>query len=320
MSTGLIYSLPALIIIGYWDTIQWAESAIIAIVGGVLGVLFSIPIRRALIIEEPLEFPEGAATAEVLKTTLPSDEEGDYNASRKGLLMLLIGALIGATMKTGSATFYLWDGVASWAIWLSSTSALYFGITLSPALTSIGFIVGVKSAVLMLTGSIICFWVATPLTMLWLDESYPEGADGVSATFEVWSDQTRYIGIGAMLFGGLATILMLGKAISKGIISGVKAFSQFRAQGMSSVPKNERDIPIPVIGICILLSIIPLFLVCWYFTGIWYVGAFSSTFMLLFGFLFACVGAYMAGFIGYVCVHQGLRMHDKTSHGFAMNE
>ena len=70
---------------------------------------------------------------------------------------------------------------------------------------------------------------------------------------------------------------------------------------MGEIPRIDRDIPIPVIGVSMIVFILPLFLLCWYFVGIWYVGLFSSVFMMIFGFLFACVGAYMAGLVGYEC-------------------
>ena len=200
-----------------------------------MGALFSIPIRRALIVEQPLRFPEGVATAEVLKTTMPpllDENTPEYqetkNNSQKGLLMLFIGSLFGAALKFGSSTLFLWDNVASWGFWVNSIVVLYFGITLSPALTSIGYIIGFHPSLMMLLGSVFCWWIATPLTMWYQDITYSASDSAIDVAFDVWSSNTRYIGIGAMLFGGLGTIGMLAKPIFNGVKSGIKAFADIR--------------------------------------------------------------------------------------------
>ena len=306
MSTGMIFSLPALVIIGYWDKIDWLQSSIVLLFGGILGVLFSIPIRRALIIENPLRFPEGVATAEVLFTTFPKESEIDSKEykfrkhnTKKGLILLLIGAIVGALLKVAGSSFFLWSGIAYFSFWIQS-AIFYTSITLSPAIIAIGYIIGFHACFMMLIGSIFCWWIATPLTMAYQDISYDPSEDPIDIVTEVWADNTRYIGIGAMLIGGLGTIFLLAKPIYNGIKSGILSFMKIRSQGFGfkNLPREDRDIPVPIIMILIGVFIIPLFLLCWYFTDIWYIGAFSSCLMLIFGFLFACVGAYLAGLVG----------------------
>lgn len=238
----MIFTIPALVIIDYWDSVHWIETSIVALVGGIIGVLFSIPIRRALIIEQGLFFPEGVATAEVLKTILPPEidkgsalYESTKFKTRKGLFLLAFGALFGVIVKSGSSAFFLWDSVASWGVWINYTVVLYFGITLSPALTSIGYIVGLQAATMMMLGSVFCWWIATPLTMYYQDITYSSSDDAVDISFDVWNSDTRYIGIGAMLFGGIGTIILLSKSIFKGIQSGIKAFIDSR-KSVSSIP------------------------------------------------------------------------------------
>ena len=186
VAVGLIFTIPALVIIDYWDSVHWIETSIVALVGGIIGVLFSIPIRRALIIEQGLFFPEGVATAEVLKTILPPEidkgsalYESTKFKTRKGLFLLAFGALFGVIVKSGSSAFFLWDSVASWGVWINYTVVLYFGITLSPALTSIGYIVGLQAATMMMLGSVFCWWIATPLTMYYQDITYSSSDDAV---------------------------------------------------------------------------------------------------------------------------------------------
>jgi len=169
LAAGAIFTLPALIILGVWTRFSYLECTLIAGFGGILGVLFTIPLRRALIIDQPLQFPEGVATAEVLKV----GAEGGG-----GVSILLLTGVLGAIFKVGATGVKLWAEVAAFAGWITGGPAkvatatapaakggapFYFGINASPALLSVGYIVGFNVAAVIFLGAVMNRWVALPL-------------------------------------------------------------------------------------------------------------------------------------------------------------
>ena len=151
LAAGVIFTFPALILMGYWTEFNYWETVFIALCGGVLGVLFTVPLRSALIVKQKLQFPEGVATSEVLKT----GEKGG-----KAVKFLLIGSLIGAIVKFCEAGLKLWHGVSEAATLAGGKAYAYFGINLSPALIGVGYIVGIRIAILIFAGGVISWWIA----------------------------------------------------------------------------------------------------------------------------------------------------------------
>ncbi len=168
LAAGVIFTLPALIILGVWSRFSYIETTLIAGFGGILGVLFTIPLRRSLIIDQPLQFPEGVATAEVLKV----GAEGGG-----GVGVLVLAGVIGAVVKLGATGLKLWAEIVEFATYVgggtkaaikgaAATKAgapIYFGINASPALLSVGYIVGFNVAVVIFAGAALNRWVAMPL-------------------------------------------------------------------------------------------------------------------------------------------------------------
>ncbi|MGD8930767.1 MAG: oligopeptide transporter, OPT family, partial [Lysobacterales bacterium] len=153
IATGVIFTLPALLILGYWTDFRYSWVLAIAGLGGLLGVLFSVPLRRSLIVEQGLAFPEGKAAAEVLRS---GDRPGE------GLKLLAGAAAIGGTMKLVAASgLRLIPDTAATSAWWGKTLA-YFGTNLSPALFGVGYIVGLNIGVVMLAGGMIAWNVAIP--------------------------------------------------------------------------------------------------------------------------------------------------------------
>jgi putative OPT family oligopeptide transporter len=146
LAAGVIFTIPALVIMGYWEEFNYMETTMIAISGGILGVLFTIPLRNALIVKENLMFPEGVATAEVLKT----GETGG-----KSVKYLVFGSLMGAVFKIGTEALKLWDGLFEKAVILNQKAYLYFSLNLSPALVAVGYIVGLNVATLVFLGGVV---------------------------------------------------------------------------------------------------------------------------------------------------------------------
>jgi len=153
LAGGVIFTIPALLILGTWTQFNYWETTLIASLGGILGMLFTIPLRRAMIVENPLQFPEGVATAEVLKV----GEQGGA-----GVRQLGTAALIGAVFKLGETGLRLWNGVVEKAAFVGGSLG-YIGTNLSPALVGVGYIVGLNIAVLIFIGGAINWYVAVPI-------------------------------------------------------------------------------------------------------------------------------------------------------------
>ncbi|HET7505729.1 MAG TPA: oligopeptide transporter, OPT family [Kofleriaceae bacterium] len=331
LASGVIFTLPALVILGVWGRFSYLETTLIAGFGGILGVLFTIPLRRALIIDQPLQFPEGVATAEVLKV----GAEGGG-----GLGVLVLAGVIGAVVKVGATGFRLWAETVRTGRWLTGGTAtaaaattapgaaggavaakagapLYFGINASPALLSVGYIVGFNVAAVIFAGSVLNRWIAVPLFSLFGDASavltdkldaathHPltlamalQGKDALDAADMYHKYVTRFLGVGGMLVGGVWSLYKLRRSLLGGITAGLDAYKKRREGGRDAVPRTERDMPMNIILILIGVSVVPLFFIFWHFTGSAWISAVMAVVMVIAGFLFSAVASYMAGLVG----------------------
>lgn len=294
IAAGVIFTIPALVILGYWDDFRYSWVLVIAGLGGLLGVLFSVPLRRTMIVEDPLPFPEGKAAAEVLKA---GDNPGP------GLRILAMSAVIGAVIKASAAS-----GMRlipdSWAIsgFFGNGKALgYIGTGLSPALLGVGYIVGVNVGTVVVSGSILSWHIAIPIYNAFYlagDTALAAQTIGQSATdtaFAIWNAKIRYLGVGAMLIGGVWTLFSLRKSLASGIKSG---FAAARKGAGHVVAETERDLPMKWMLVALVLFVVPLGLLYQAIVGQWTVSIPMTIIMIVAGFLFVSVSAYLAGLVG----------------------
>ncbi|MBN1796852.1 MAG: oligopeptide transporter, OPT family [Sedimentisphaerales bacterium] len=289
LAAGVIFTLPALLILDYWKEFNFLSVTLIAGFGGLLGVLFTIPLRRALIVEAKLKFPEGIATAEVLK----SGEKG-----KGGIKKIAKAAIAGGLFKFASGGLRLWPGSIEYA-WRMKGTLGYLGTGLSPALLSVGYIVGLNIAVLIFLGGLLNWLIAIPICAAMQDWPVVNGEPvaALDLAGQLWSAKTRYIGVGAMLAGGLWTIVQLRGPLVSGIKSGLKAYKNVAGEN-AAIERTERDMPIKWILILIAVSVVPLFLLYQYFVKDISVSAPMAIMMLVAGFVFSAVAGYMAGLVG----------------------
>ncbi|HEG42433.1 MAG TPA: oligopeptide transporter, OPT family [Phycisphaerales bacterium] len=289
LAAGVIFTLPALVILNFWDEFNFLWVTVIAGFGGLLGVLFTIPLRRALIVEAKLKFPEGIATAEVLKS---GQRKGD-----SGIKYIAQAAIAGGLFKLGGAGLRIWSEVFESAKAIGSSVA-YFGSNLSPALLSVGYIVGLNIAVLIFFGGVANWLVAIPICAAFDTCPIVDGQPipAVEWAHQIWSAKTRYIGVGGMLVGGLWTILKLRTSIFSGIASGLKAYRNVNKY--NDIPRTEKDMPMKWIMILIIASVVPLFIVYQVFVQQISISIMMAITMLITGFLFSAVAGYMAGLVG----------------------
>jgi putative OPT family oligopeptide transporter len=286
LAAGVIFTIPALLLIGYWDTISYWEVTKIAMVGGILGALFTVPLRRALILKANLRFPEGVATAAVLKT----GHESDAKKSSESLKLIGLSALIGGIVKLGELAFGIWSSALGGAIAIRG-AVFGMGASLSPSLVSVGYIVGRNIGILAFSGGLISWAVAIPIY------SYLYGHEGDSL-FEganiIWNAKIRYLGVGAMVVGGIWSVIQLAKPLVESIQLSLKTLGE----NSDSIPLEERDLPINYVFMAIVLMLAPISFTYFGIISSWGSAIILSLIMCIFGFLFSAVAAYMAGVVG----------------------
>ncbi len=297
LAAGVIFTIPALVIMGYWERFDYLWVTLIAGTGGLLGVLFTIPLRRALVVEEGLAFPEGTATAEVLRV-------GHRRGG--GAQFLAWGGLAGGLAKLATTGLRLWKGTTETAAYVGGSAIGYVGTSVSPALLSVGYIVGLNIAVLVFVGGAIAWLVILPVySAVFLPDSelaqkvylvYVQ-ENLVEAAGKVWGERIRYIGVGAMVVGGLWALISMRKSLWRGVRSGLR---QYARRDTSSVAATERDTPMPFVLVAVGLFVVPVFLLYQFIDASITVGISVPVtgIMIVAGFLFSAVAAYMAGLVG----------------------
>jgi putative OPT family oligopeptide transporter len=295
--SAIVFVLPGLVIVGWWTGFPyWLSVAVIAI-GGILGVMYSVPLRRALVTGSDLPYPEGVAAAEVLKV---GAGVGGAEENRRGLAAMIFGSLMSAAYpllakmklvaETADGTFRIGAGATN----------LSAGLSL--AYVGVGHLVGLSVGLAMFAGIITGFLVLLPIYTAGGPPAGTELADFVNTVFR---EKVRFVGAGAIGVAAVWTLLKVIGPIARGIIAAIAANRARRAGGEQSVDITERDMPITIVGAVILLSMIPIGLL---------LNAFASTdpiasnpaatliisivYVLVIGVVIAAVCGYMAGLIG----------------------
>ncbi len=297
--SAIIFVLPGLVIVGWWLEFPFWQSALICVSGGVLGVLFTIPLRRALVTTSDLPYPEGVAAAEVLKVGSgrrgeAKDETGE---AKEGLLAVILGSVASAGLAIVTATRIAAADVTGF-FRFGTTASSGYSVAWSLALLGAGHLVGLSVGMAMLTGLVIAWGIGVPILT-----SMQPAADGVTLaahTLTIWRTQVRFIGAGAIAVAAIYTLIRLAKPVGMGLVSTLAA-SRAAAGGDDS----DRDLsPRWIIALtagCLLIA------------GWLAYGFARSTvlaphavtltliavpFVLVVGFLIAGVCGYMAGLIG----------------------
>jgi putative OPT family oligopeptide transporter len=290
IAAGAIFTLPALILLHHWTSFDYWWTLTIVGLGGLLGVLFSVPLRRTLIIDQKLLFPEGVAAAAVLKVAANPGA---------GAKFLALAAIVGGAFKFVTSGLRLLPETFTIKSFVGERGIAFFGYGFSPALLGVGYIVGLNVAILIAAGGLFSWWLAIPLYNAYFWQHDPAlmhklvGLDPEDAAFAIWRAQVRYIGVGCMLTGALWALWSLRKSLWSAILSGLKV----SARG-SGVAETERDLPMATVLVCIALFVLPLFLLYHAVVGSIGVALAMAVIMIVAGFLFSSVSGYMAGLVG----------------------
>ena len=298
--SAIIFVLPGLIMVGWWTGFPfWLSTAVIAI-GGILGVMYSVPLRRALVTGSDLPYPEGVAAAEVLKVGMG---EGGAEENKRGLMMIVIASVVSAAYQvltymgfvTGEAskTFRAADGA-------TSISAL-----MSMALIGVGHLVGIAVGIAMFVGMLISWAVLVPHFTALDPTLNASGTDLAAMVGTVFKAKVRFIGAGTIGVAAIWTLIKIIGPIVAGLRSALAASRARSADGNASLDISERDLPIGIVGGTILASMIPIGLLLAAFASTAPIAAAPTAtivatiaYILVAGVVIAAVCGYMAGLIG----------------------
>lgn len=305
--SSIIFILPGLLMIGYWAGFPFWQTAAICAIGGILGVLYTIPLRRVMVVQSELPYPEGVAAAEILR--VGSDDEAATDGkpatrdkNEPGLRDILGGGLVAATFSLCSSGFkVLGEGISVWAT--AGQTAFRFTTGFSFALVGAGYLMGITAGIAILVGVLICWGVAVPLLTV---NATPAAGQAISElATQLWSSQVRFLGAGTIGIAALWTLATLFKPMAQGVWTSLQAV---RGKGEISTERTERDMSARAILLLAGVLLLALFGVFGFFlheaapelTGLGFWGLVSGCvlFAFFFGFLIAAACGYMAGLVG----------------------
>jgi len=320
LAAGVIFTIPALVILGTWTEIHYIETTIVALLGGMLGVLWMVPLRRALIIKTDLPFPEGVAVAAVLTTTVGDGDTKKKEQSAASGIWLLVGASLGVLLKFGQTAMKLFNAkingiinIGKFNIGGGENSGLFYGgVATSPALLAVGWIIGPKVSSFVFVGGLLGWVILAPLIALAVGIPTPSTPGQITDAlalgggsfetgrliwgfYEIWGNYIRYIGVGAMVVGGLWTLFKLRNNLSEGIkeaIAGIKG-------GQAGAKKRtDQDLNFKWVFLLIGTLTIPIFLLYAWISNEWVISGVMAIFAILFAFIASAIAGYMAGLLG----------------------
>jgi putative OPT family oligopeptide transporter len=301
--SSIIFVLPGLIMIGWWTEFPFWISFAICALGGILGVMYSIPLRRALVTTSDLPYPEGVACAEVLKVGSGDKEHAaDIEHGRAGLLAVLWGSIVAAVFAIIVATQIFASDVAQTFRIGRRGAVSGYDFSLSFALLAIGHLVGLSVGIAMLIGALIGWGWGVPHYSAMLNDLTTAAGQLAQST---WSKKVRFVGAGAIGVSAIWTLLKLVKPVARGLAGAMAASRARKAGKADTLPITERDIPIGIVGIVTLACMVPIGLLLGYFGNESGLGAHVTTlviggvaYVVLMSFFVSAVCGYMAGLIG----------------------
>ncbi|BDE06400.1 oligopeptide transporter, OPT family protein [Vulcanimicrobium alpinum] len=302
--SSIIFVLPGLVMVGWWTGFPFWESFGICVVGGVLGVMYSVPLRRAMVTGSDLPYPEGVAAAEVLRVGAAAVAGGDagdaaVKENKAGLLTVAVASVASAAFVAIVATKIFAGEIARYARAGAAVTGIDTGLSL--ALIGVGHLVGLTVGIAMLAGIVLAWGVFVPI----LTAMHPQTGDIAAFANGVWRHQVRFIGAGAI---GVAAIWSLGRLtgpVVRGVISSLAAARARRDDGDGALPITERDLPFNTVLLISGLCLVPLAVLLVAFVhGTAIAGAVvplvigALVYVVLAGLVVAAVCGYMAGLIG----------------------
>ncbi|MDF7670547.1 oligopeptide transporter, OPT family [Orbaceae bacterium ESL0721] len=294
--SSIIFVLPGLLMIGYWSHFPFWLTVPICAAGGMLGVLFSIPLRHAMVVKSKLPYPEGVAAAEILKAG-----SHENNANREGLKDILFGSVVAATVSLFTNGFRLISD--STAYWFScGKSILQLPMGFSLALLSAGYLIGLMSCIAIIIGTLLAWVIGIPILTAITD--YDTTLPLSKVAMGLWSSDIRFIGAGTLAVAAVWVLLTLIKPVIEGL---KESFRTLRPDvSNKDIPRTEQDLS-PKTIFMIMASMLAILVLTFYFfiadSGLSFGTAWALVFCsvlcaFIIGFLVAAACGYMAGLVG----------------------
>lgn len=282
VAAGAIFTFPALVILGGVRTLPYVEVTALCVVGATMGALLVVFLRRAYIVEERLPFPEGVACAQVLRA-------GDAQANVRPLV---VGGLISAALKALQDVAGIVPGAVSGARWVGS-AAVAGSLDISAALLGVGYIIGIRIAALVFAGGAFAWLVAIPV----LTAFHPAHGTGDAATTasQLWSSQVRYLGVGAMLTGGVVTLWRLRTRIASAIVDSIRIVRSTQAVATA---REDTDLSARAVLTAVALCVPVIFAICLGLSGQVALSAALAILLTLICFFATAIAGYLTGIVG----------------------
>ena len=282
VAAGAIFTFPALVILGGVRTLPYVEVTALCVVGATMGALLVVFLRRAYIVEERLPFPEGVACAQVLRA-------GDAQANVRPLV---IGGLISAALKALQDVAGIIPGAVSGARWVGG-AAVAGSLDISAALLGVGYIIGIRIAALVFAGGAFAWLVAIPLLTTF---HHGNGTgDAATTASQLWSGQVRYLGVGAMLTGGVVTLWKLRTRIASAIADSIRVV---RATQAVATAREDTDLSARAVLTAVALCVPVIFAICLGLSGQIALSAALAVLLTLICFFATAIAGYLTGIVG----------------------
>ncbi|HEZ5795463.1 TPA: oligopeptide transporter, OPT family [Neisseria meningitidis] len=293
----IIFVLPGLLMAGYWSGFPFWQTTLLCIAGGILGVIFTIPLRYAMVVKSDLPYPEGVAAAEILK--VGGHEEGDNRQGGSGIKELAAGGALAGLMSFCAGGLRVIADSASY--WFKSGTAIFqLPMGFSLALLGAGYLVGLTGGIAILLGISIAWGIAVP----YFSSHIPQPSDMEMAAFamKLWKEKVRFIGAGTIGIAAVWTLLMLLKPMVEGMKMSFKSFGG----GAPATERAEQDLSPKAMIFWVLSMMFILGVSFYHFIGdshitggmAWLLVVVCTLLASVIGFLVAAACGYMAGLVG----------------------
>jgi putative OPT family oligopeptide transporter len=304
--SSIIFVLPGLLMVGHWNGFPFWLSAGVCAVGGILGVAYTVPLRRAMVVEGGLPFPEGVAAAEILRAgSAPADGEDSADRARDpnepGIRDIVAGGLASTAFGIAAAGLRLVSEDAMRAFKVGQATTVV-GCGFSFALLSVGWLISLSVGLAMLLGIVIAWGIAVPVLSSILPA--PDGTDLAAHASALWRTRVRFIGAGVIAIAAIWSLIALAKPLIAGVRASLRALAETRAGRGDALPRVERDLPFDKVVKLSLAMAVPMAVLFFVFvhdaygTSRWDLIVAGVVFSFVLGLLVSATCGYMAGIIG----------------------
>ncbi|HFC8552090.1 TPA: OPT family oligopeptide transporter [Neisseria lactamica] len=293
----IIFVLPGLLMAGYWSGFPFWQTTLLCVAGGILGVIFTIPLRYAMVVKSDLPYPEGVAAAEILK--VGGHEEGDNRQGGSGIKELAAGGALAGLMSFCAGGLRVIADSASY--WFKSGTAIFqLPMGFSLALLGAGYLVGLTGGIAILLGISIAWGIAVPYFSSHITQ--PSDIEMAAFAMNLWKEKVRFIGAGTIGIAAVWTLLMLLKPMVEGMKMSFKSFGG----GAPATERAEQDLSPKAMIFWVLSMMFILGVSFYHFIGdshitggmAWLLVVVCTLLASVIGFLVAAACGYMAGLVG----------------------